>query len=108
MDLSRLQPFGIPCWVYQKKPIHDKGYSGKSDQKEQAVKGRLVEYNNSQESLHVKVYYPDEGVFKWQPKELLVYADAMTEIEKMSDRPKAKEMRAKPLEYFKPMVGTRH
>ena len=32
----------------------------------------------------------------------------MTEIEKTSDRPKAKEMEAKPLEYFKPMVGTRH
>jgi hypothetical protein len=25
-----------------------------------------------------------------------------------SDRPKAKEMEAKPLEYFKPIVGTRH
>ena len=32
----------------------------------------------------------------------------MTEIEKTSDRPKAKEMEAKPLDYFKPMVSTRH
>jgi hypothetical protein len=32
----------------------------------------------------------------------------MTEIEKTSDKPKSKEMEAKPLEYFKPMVGTRH
>jgi len=108
MDLARLQPFGIPCWVYQKKPIRDKGYSGKSDKKERAVKGRLVGYNDSQGPLHVKVYYPDEGVSKWHPEELLVYADAMTEIEKTSDKPKAKEMESKPLEYFKPMVGTRH
>jgi len=54
MDLARLQPFGIPCWVYQKKPIRDKGYSGKSDKKERAVKGRLVGYNDSQGPLHVK------------------------------------------------------
>ena len=32
----------------------------------------------------------------------------MTEIEKTSDKPKAKEMESKPLEYSKPMVGTRH
>jgi hypothetical protein len=32
----------------------------------------------------------------------------MTEIEKTSDKPKAKEMESKPPEYFKPMVGTRH
>ena len=55
MDLARLQPFGIPCWVYQKKPIRDKGYSGKSDKKKSAVKGRLVGYNDSQGPLHVKV-----------------------------------------------------
>ena len=29
IDLSRLQPFGIPCWIYKTKPIRDKGYSGK-------------------------------------------------------------------------------
>ena len=76
--------------------------------KKRPVKGRLVGYNDSQGPLHVKVYYPDEGVSKWHPEELLVNADAMMEIEKTSDRPKAKEMEAKPLEYFKPMVGTKH
>jgi hypothetical protein len=68
MDLSRLQPFGIPCWVYQKKPIRDKGYSGKSDMKERAVKGRLGGYNDNQGPLHVMVHYPDKGVSKWHPK----------------------------------------
>jgi hypothetical protein len=72
------------------------------------VKGRLVGYNDSQGSMHVKVYYPDEGVFKWHPEELFVYADAMTEIEKTSDNLKAKEMKAKPLKYFQQMVGTKH
>jgi hypothetical protein len=108
IDLSRLQPFRIPCWVYQRKPIRDKGYSGKSDKKERAVKGILVGYNDSQCPLHVKVYYPDEGVSKWYPEELLVYAVAMTEIKQTSDKLKAKEMEAKPLDYFKPMVGARH
>jgi hypothetical protein len=106
MDLSRLQPFGLPCWVYQKNPIRDKGYSGISDKKERRLKGKLVGYNDSQDPLNVKVYYPDEGVSKWHPEELFVYADAMTEIEKTSDKLKAKEMEAKHLEYFKPMVGT--
>jgi hypothetical protein len=55
MDLSKLPPFGIPCWVYQKKTICDKGYSGKSDKKKSAVKGRLVGYNDSQGPLHVEV-----------------------------------------------------
>jgi hypothetical protein len=61
------------------------------------VKGRLVEYNDGQGRLHVKVYYLDEGVSKWHPEELLVYADAITEIEKTSNRPNAKKMEAKPL-----------
>ena len=108
MDLTKLQPFGIPCWVYQKKPIRDRGYSGKSDKKERAIQGRLVGYNDSQGPLHAKVYYPGEGISRWHPEELLEYADAMAEVDKMATKPRAKEMEAKPKEYFDAMVGTRH
>ena len=108
MDLTKLQPFGIPCWVYQKKPIRDRGYSGKSDKKERAIQGRLVGYNDSQGPLHAKVYYPGEGISRWHPEELLEYADAMAEVDKTATKPRAKEMEAKPKEYFDAMVGTRH
>ena len=47
MDLTRLQPFGIKCWVYQKKPIRDRSYAGKSDKKERSKEGILVGYSDS-------------------------------------------------------------
>ena len=42
MDLSRLQPFGLKCWVYQKKPIRDRQYADKSDKKERSREDILV------------------------------------------------------------------
>ena len=76
--------------------------------KERAVKGQLIRYNDSQGPLHVKVYYPDKGISRWHPEELLVLAYTMAEIENTSDKPRAKKMKAKPMKYFTPMVGTWH
>ena len=33
MDMTKIKPFGIICYVYQKKPVRNKGYHGKSDKK---------------------------------------------------------------------------
>ena len=65
-------------------------------------------YNDSQGPLHAKVSYPGEGISRWHPEELLEHADAMAEIDKTVNKPRAKEMEAKPKEYFDAMVGTRH
>ena len=46
MDMTKIKPFGIICYVYQKKPIRNKGFHGKSDKKENAKKGVLVGYED--------------------------------------------------------------
>ena len=47
-------------------------------------------------------------VAQWHPEELLEYADAQYELNKKNIQPTAKDMDTKPLEYFLPLVGTRH
>ena len=38
VDLTKIQPFGLTCWVHQKTQIRDQGYGGKCDKKQQVVK----------------------------------------------------------------------
>jgi hypothetical protein len=41
--MTKIKPFGIICYVYQKKPIRNKGFHGKGDKKKNAEKDvRLV------------------------------------------------------------------
>ena len=51
MDMTKIRPFGIICYVYQKKAIRNKGYHGKSDTKENAKKGVLVGYEDQLDPL---------------------------------------------------------
>ena len=108
MDLTRLQPFGLKCWVYQKKPIRDRQYAGKSDKKERSREGILVGYSDSRGPLHVKVYFPSLKQSEWYPEELVTFADALYEMEQVYKKPAAKNMGEKPVEYFYPLVGTCH
>ena len=55
MDMTKIRPFGIICYVYQKKPIRNKGCHGKSDKKENAKKGVLVGYEDQLGPVRVKV-----------------------------------------------------
>ena len=54
MDMSRIQPFGLKCFVHQVNEKRNKGYSGKSDKKQNAVEGKVVGYDDLQGSLRVK------------------------------------------------------
>ena len=36
MDMTKIKPYGIICYVYQKKPIRNKGFHGKSEKKQNA------------------------------------------------------------------------
>ena len=108
MDLTKLQPFGIKCWVYQKKPKRDRLYAGKSDKKERSIEGVLVGYCDSRGPLHVKVHFPSLSKSEWYPEELVEFADALHEMKMVYEKPAAKDMGEKPEEYFKPLVGTRH
>ena len=71
MVLTKLQPFGLKCWVYQKKPIRDRQYAGKSDKKERSREGILVGYSDSRGPLHGKVYFPNLKQSEWYPEELV-------------------------------------
>ena len=64
VDLTKLQSFGLTCWVHQKKQIRDLGYGGKSDKKQQARQGILVGYNDQMGPLRAKVY------LKTMPKQI--------------------------------------
>ena len=108
MDLTRLQPFGLKCWAYQKKPIRDRQYAGKSDKKERSREGILVGYSDSRGPLHGKVYFPNLKQSEWYPEELVTFADALYEMEQVYKKPAARDMGEKPVKYFYPLVGTRH
>ena len=92
MDLTKLQPFGIKCWVYQKKPKRDRLYAGKSDQKERSREGILVGYCDSRVHLHVKTLFPSLSKSEWYPEELVEYADALHEMKMVYEKPAAKDM----------------
>ena len=78
MDLTKIQLFGLTCWVHQKKQIRDQGYGVKSDKKQQARLSILVGYNDQMGPLMKSEHVP---VIECEPKKR---------------------------EYITPLVGTRH
>ena len=82
MDITKIKPFGIICYVYQKKAIRNKGYHGKSDMKENAKKGVLVGYEDQLGPLRVKVYHPQDNSYQWVDEELVTYADPLMSLNK--------------------------
>ena len=91
MDLTKLQPFGIKCWVYQNKPTRDRLYAGKSDKKERSIEGVLVGYCDSRGPL-VKIHFPSLSKSEWYPEELVKFADALHEVKMVYVKPAAKDM----------------
>ena len=81
MDMSRLQPFGLKCFIHQVKEKRNKGYSGKSDKKQNAVEGKVVGYDDLQGSLRVKVYFPATATSEWVDEQLVKYADPLDQLE---------------------------
>ena len=80
--------------VYQKKPIRDRQYAGKSDKKERSR--ILVGYSDSRGPLHVKVYFPSLKQSEWYPEELVTFADALYEMGQVYKKPAARDMGEKP------------
>jgi hypothetical protein len=71
IDMSRIQPFGTKCFVNRVKKKQNKGYSGKSDKKQNAVECKVVGYDDLQGSLRVKVYYPATSTSKFVDEHLV-------------------------------------
>ena len=82
MDISKIRPFGIICYVYQKKPIRNKGFHGKSDKKKNAKKGVQVGYEDQLGPVRVKVYYPQDNSYQWIDEDLVIFADPLLSLNK--------------------------
>jgi hypothetical protein len=108
MDMSRLQPFGLKCFVHQVKEKQNKGYSGKSDKQQNAVEGKLVGYDDLQGSLRVKVYYPATATSERVDEQLVKYADPLDQLEDKKLIVSAKDISERDIEDFYPLLGTRH
>ena len=108
MDMTKLRPFGLICYVYQKKAIRNKGYHGKSDKKENAKKGVLVGYEDQLGPLRVKVYHPQDNTYQWVDEDLVTYADPLLSLNRSSRGTVAVHPDEMEVEYFEPLIGTRH
>ena len=64
MDMLRIQPFGLKCFVHQVKKKRNKSYSGKSDKKQNAVEGKVVGYDESK-STTLHLLPPNEWMNSW-------------------------------------------
>jgi hypothetical protein len=94
--------------LYQKKPIRNKGFHGKSDKKENAKKGVLVGYEDQLEPVTVKVYHPQNNSYQWIDENLVTFADPLMSLNKSTRGKVAVQPNEMEKEYFDPLVGTRH
>ena len=107
LDLSRLQPFGITCWV----PIKKARRPGKSDALEHGKKGILVGYDECQGPLLLaKIYFPDLRIFEFHDNAYIKYQNIQVELEtqRKAAEGTAEEVRERPLKFYLPLIGTRH
>jgi hypothetical protein len=103
-----LKPFDLKCLVHQVKEKRNKGYSGKSDKKKNAVEGKVDGYDDLQGSLRVKVYYPATATSKWVDEQLVKYADPLDQLEDKKLIVSAEDIPERDIEDFYPLLGTRH
>ena len=108
MDMTKIRPFGIMCYVYQKKPIRNKGFHGKSNKKENAKKGVLVGYKDQLGPVRVKVYHSQDISYQWIDEDLVTFADPILSLNKLNRGKVAVQPKEMDREYFNPLVGTRH
>jgi hypothetical protein len=108
MDMAKIKPFGIICYVYQQKPIHNKGFHGKSDKKKNYKKSVLVGYENQLRPVRVKMYHPQDNSYQWVDEDLVTYADPSMSLNKFNFGKVAVQPKEMDKEYFDPLVGTRH
>jgi hypothetical protein len=108
MDISKLKPFGLRCYIHQKKERRDRDHSGKSDKKAQAKIAILVGYDDQKGPLRFKVFYPNLASSEWVADELVTFDNPLEAIQKTKTGIVAEELEEKPLDNFLPLIGTRH
>ena len=58
--------------------------------------------------LRAKVYFKDTAETDWYAEELLEYRDPLYELELKSEHVPIIECEPREIEYFEPLIGTRH
>jgi hypothetical protein len=108
MDMSKIRPLRLTCYVFQKKERRNVGYHGKSDKKEHAKKGVLIGYDDQKGTLLVKVYYPKNNTYAWVDEQLVTYADPLLALDKVRKGKVLVLPKEVPVSYFEPLIGMRH
>jgi hypothetical protein len=108
MNMSKMRPFRLPYYVFQKKERRNVGYHGKSDKKDHAKKGVLIGYDDQKGTLLVKVYYAKENTYAWGDEQLVTYADPLLALDKVRKDKVIVLPKAVLVSYFEPLIGTRH
>ena len=81
--MTKIKPFGLTCYVFQKEARRNIGFHGKSDVKENAKKGVLVGYKDQKGPLLVKVYYPINNTYSWVDEQLVTFADPLLALNRV-------------------------
>jgi hypothetical protein len=55
-----------------------------------------------------KVYFPDTGVFELHENGYMVYQNFNIQVHSFGLHDAAKEPQVRPMEFYQPLVGTRH
>jgi hypothetical protein len=107
MDMARIRPFGLTCYVSEERATHV-SYHGKSDMKEHAKKGALIGYDDQKGKLLVKVYYPKENSYAWVDEQLVTYAEPLLALNKVRKSKVLVPPKKVLVSYFELLLGTRH
>ena len=102
-DLTKLQPFGITCWTHIKKSRRP----GKSDINTRGEQGRLVGYDDDQNPLLARIYFPQTGIFELHDNSYICYQTLNDELERKTGALPVSTFVRYPEEY-KYLIGTRH
>ena len=108
MDMAKIRPFGLTCYVFQKKERCNVGYHGKSDKKEHVKKGVLIGYDDQKGTLLVMVYYPKKNTYAWVDEQLVTNANPLLALDKIREGKVLVLPKEVPVSYFEPLIGTKH
>ena len=103
-DLSKLQPFGIQCWTHIKKARRP----AKSDINPRGEEGVLVGYDDTQGPLLARIYFPSTRVYELHENGYVRYQDIQHMIRETDSPSSVEPPLEKPVDFFRPLVGSRH
>jgi hypothetical protein len=102
-DLTKLKKFGTTCRTHVKKARRQ----GKSNSISRGKQGVLVGYDDDQGPLLDRIYFPDTKIFELHDNGYIQYQSFKDQITGV-DEPEQEAPEDHPVEFYAPLVGTRH